>query len=181
MDVRSAFLNAPLQEEICLEIPQGVEGNKKTEVLHLNKALYGLKQAPLAWYMHLSDWLISSGFHCSLANLCVFWRKGELPIWIYIHIDDHAIFGPNLDYFKKEIKKDFDIRYLGEACLILGIKVTHLQYGFSLDQEHYIKELAEKYKINELTPSNTPLKPRLQLSKLSDKEHEEFNKLNINY
>ncbi|MBW0526258.1 hypothetical protein O181_065973 [Austropuccinia psidii MF-1] len=53
MDVRSAFLNAPLEENICLEIPQCVEGNKKTKVLHLNKALYGLKQASLAWFKHL--------------------------------------------------------------------------------------------------------------------------------
>ncbi|MBW0551688.1 hypothetical protein O181_091403 [Austropuccinia psidii MF-1] len=181
MDVRSAFLNAPLREEICLEIPQGVEGNKETHVLYLNKALYGLKKASIAWYKHLSDWLISSGFHCSLADPCVFWRKGEFPIWIYIHVDDLAIFGPNLDYFKKEIKEIFDMKDLGEARLLLGIKVNHLQDGFSLDQEHYINELAKKYKINELTPSNTPLKPHLQLSKLSDKEHEELNKLNINY
>ncbi|MBW0481776.1 hypothetical protein O181_021491 [Austropuccinia psidii MF-1] len=169
MDVHSAFLNAPLQEEICLEIPQGVEGNTKTQLLHLNKALYGLKQASLAWYRHLSDWIISSGFHCSLANPCIFWRKGEFLIWIYIHIDNLAIFGPNLDSFKKEIKKDFDIKDLGEAHLLLGIKVTHLHDGFSLDQEHYITELAKKYEINKLTPSNSPFKPHLQLLKASDK------------
>ncbi|MBW0537075.1 hypothetical protein O181_076790 [Austropuccinia psidii MF-1] len=110
MDVRSAFLNAPLQEEICLEIPQGVSVNKETQVLQLNKALYGLKQASLAWN-----------------------------------------------------------------------KINHLEDGFSLDQEHYIKELADKYEIKNLIPSNTPLKPNLQLLISSDKEHEEFNNLNINY
>ncbi|MBW0476114.1 hypothetical protein O181_015829 [Austropuccinia psidii MF-1] len=168
MGVQSAFLNKPLQEEICLQIPLGVEGKTKTHVLHLNNALYGLQQASLAWYKHLSDWLISSGFHCSLANRCVFWRKGEFPIWIYIYVDNLAIFGPNLNYFKK----DFDIKELGEAHLLLGIKVTHFHDGFSLDQEHYINELAKKYEINKLMPSNTPLKPHLQLPKLSYKEHE---------
>ncbi|MBW0473209.1 hypothetical protein O181_012924 [Austropuccinia psidii MF-1] len=127
MDIRSAFLNAPLQEEICLEIPQGVEGNTKTQVLHLNKALYSLKQASLAWNKHLSSWLTSTGFRCSLADPCVFWRTGK-------------------------------------AHLLLGLRVSHLHDGFALDQEHYINKLAEKYEINKLTPSNTPLKPHLQLS-----------------
>ncbi|MBW0542366.1 hypothetical protein O181_082081 [Austropuccinia psidii MF-1] len=181
MDVRSAFLNAPLQEKIFLEIPQGIEGNTKTQVLHLNKALYSLKQAFLAWYKHLSSLLISTGFHCSLSDPCVFWRTGKFPIWIYIHVDDLAVFGPNLNHFKKEIKEEFDIKDLGKAHLPLGIRVTHLHDGFALDQEHYTNKLAKKYEVNKLTPLNTPLKPHLQLSKSSDEKHETFNKLNANY
>ncbi|MBW0536645.1 hypothetical protein O181_076360 [Austropuccinia psidii MF-1] len=180
-DVRSAFLNAPLQEEICLEIPQGVSANKEAQVLQLNKALYGLKQASLAWYKHLSSWLITSGFQCSLTDPCVFWRRSQNPIWIYIHVDDLAIFGPNLEDFKKEIKNKFDMKDMGKANLLLGIKINHLEDGFSLDQEHYIKELADKYEIKNLIPSNTPLKPHLQLLISSYEEHEEFNNLNINY
>ncbi|MBW0548452.1 hypothetical protein O181_088167 [Austropuccinia psidii MF-1] len=59
MDVQSAFLNAQLQEEIYLGIPQRVPENKETQVLQLKKALYGLKQASLAWYKHISNWLIT--------------------------------------------------------------------------------------------------------------------------
>ncbi|MBW0532219.1 hypothetical protein O181_071934 [Austropuccinia psidii MF-1] len=181
MDVQSAFLNAPLKEDICLEIPQGVSADKETQVLQLNKALYGLKQASLAWYKHLSDWLMISGFKCSLTDPCVFWREGGNPIWIYVHVDDLAIFGPDLEDFKKEIKTKFEMKDLGKANLLLGIKINHLNDGFSIDQEHYIDELAEKYKIKDLIPSNTPLKPHLQLSNPSKKENEEFNSLNINY
>ncbi|MBW0555210.1 hypothetical protein O181_094925, partial [Austropuccinia psidii MF-1] len=103
------------------------------------------------------------------------------PIWIYVHVDDLAIFGPNLEDFKKEIKNEFDMKDMGKANLLLGIKINHLEDGFSLDQEHYIKELADKYEIKNLIPSSTPLKPHLQLLISLDKEHEEFNKLNINY
>ncbi|MBW0489909.1 hypothetical protein O181_029624, partial [Austropuccinia psidii MF-1] len=152
MDVQSAFLNAPLQEEICLEIPQGVPANKETQVLQLNKALYGLKQASLAWYKHLSNWLITSNFQCSITDPCVFWRKGKKPIWIYIHVDDLAIFGPNLNEFKEEIKSEFDIKDLGKANLLLEIKISHFNDGFGLNQEHYIKELADKYNIKDLVP-----------------------------
>ncbi|MBW0558501.1 hypothetical protein O181_098216 [Austropuccinia psidii MF-1] len=49
MDVRSTFLNAPLQQEICLEKPQGIEEDKKNQDLLLNKELYGLKQDSLSW------------------------------------------------------------------------------------------------------------------------------------
>ncbi|MBW0484709.1 hypothetical protein O181_024424 [Austropuccinia psidii MF-1] len=70
---------------------------------------------------------------------------------------------------------------LGKANLLLGIKINHLNDGFSIDQEHYIDELAEKYNIKDFVPSNTPLKPHLQLTNPSEKEHEDFNNLNINY
>ncbi|MBW0500088.1 hypothetical protein O181_039803 [Austropuccinia psidii MF-1] len=70
---------------------------------------------------------------------------------------------------------------LGKANFLLGIKINHLNNGFSKYQEHYIDELAEKDKIKDLIPSNTPLKPHLRLSNPSEKENEEFSNLNINY
>ncbi|MBW0487575.1 hypothetical protein O181_027290 [Austropuccinia psidii MF-1] len=181
MDVQSAFLNEPLKEGICLEIPQGVLEDKETQVLQLNRSLYGLKQASLAWYKHLSNWLTISGFKFSLPYPCVFWRKGENPIWIYVHVDDLSISGRDLEDSKKAIKTKFKMKDLGKANLLLGIKINHLNDVFSIDQEHYIDELAERYKIKDLIPSNTPLKPHLQLSNPSKKENEEFNNLNINY
>ncbi|MBW0493300.1 hypothetical protein O181_033015 [Austropuccinia psidii MF-1] len=58
MDVKSAFLNAPLNGDIFLAVPEGIN-IPTSKVLHHNKAIYGLKQAPLAWYNHLAKWLIS--------------------------------------------------------------------------------------------------------------------------
>ncbi|MBW0470805.1 hypothetical protein O181_010520 [Austropuccinia psidii MF-1] len=181
MDVQSAFLNAPLQEEIFLGIPQRVPENKETQVLQLKKALYGLKKASIAWYKHLSNWLITSGFHCSLTSRWFSWKKGKNPIWIYVHVVKLAVFGPNLDEFKKEIKNKLDMKDLGKANLLLGIKINHLNNELGLDQEHYIKELANKYRIKDLIPSKTPLKPHLKLLSSSNKEHEDLKNLNINY
>ncbi|PLW15887.1 hypothetical protein PCANC_14257 [Puccinia coronata f. sp. avenae] len=50
IDVKTAFLNADLEEEVFLSIPQGVHEDEMTKALKLNKSIYGLKQAPLAWY-----------------------------------------------------------------------------------------------------------------------------------
>ncbi|MBW0569730.1 hypothetical protein O181_109445 [Austropuccinia psidii MF-1] len=181
MDVKSAFLNAPIEDNIAIEVPQGLALNKTSHVLQLNKALYGLKQSPLAWHNHLSKWLKSVNFSQSVSDPCVFWKSDPDPIWIYVHVDDLALFGPNLDSFKKLIQEHFKMKDLGEANLLLGITIHHLQNGFSLSQAHYINKLAETFNISKLTPSNTPLEPHLQLLPASSEEIKEFEDTGINY
>ncbi|MBW0511150.1 hypothetical protein O181_050865 [Austropuccinia psidii MF-1] len=91
MDVKSAFLNAPLEEELTLAIPDGINKDKEKKVLRLHKEIYGLKQAPLAWYNHLASWLKKAHFKCSVSDPCVFYRTESKPVWIYIHVNDMAI------------------------------------------------------------------------------------------
>src|SRR5262249_35187840 len=63
MDVKSAFLNGFIKEEVFVEQPLGFEDPFKPDyVFKLNKALYGLKQAPRAWYERLTSFLVSKGF-----------------------------------------------------------------------------------------------------------------------
>ncbi|MBW0464271.1 hypothetical protein O181_003986 [Austropuccinia psidii MF-1] len=72
------------------------------------------------------------------------------------------MFGPDLANFKTEIKKAFDMKDLGEAGLLLGVKITHKSDGFTLSQEHYINTLAQEYDLEKYAPANNPLKPNLQ-------------------
>ena len=62
MDVKTAFLNGKLQEEVYMQQPPGYESGDPTMVCKLLKAIYGLKQAPRAWYEKLSDFLMTIGF-----------------------------------------------------------------------------------------------------------------------
>ncbi|GJR97374.1 retrovirus-related pol polyprotein from transposon TNT 1-94 [Tanacetum coccineum] len=63
MDVKTAFLNGPLKEEVYVAQPEGfVDPDHPEKVYLLRKALYGLKQAPRAWYDELSNFLMSKGF-----------------------------------------------------------------------------------------------------------------------
>ncbi|MBW0527510.1 hypothetical protein O181_067225 [Austropuccinia psidii MF-1] len=78
--------------------------------LRLNKAIYGLKQAPLAWYTRLQEWLKNAGFATCKLDPCVFYRSEPDKVWIYVHVNDIAIFGKNLDIFKKEINNEFEIK-----------------------------------------------------------------------
>ncbi|MBW0542861.1 hypothetical protein O181_082576 [Austropuccinia psidii MF-1] len=181
MDVKSAFLNAPLEEDLTVKISDGLNKDSKSKVLRLHKAIYGLKQAPLAWYNYLSKWLKDTGFIAAVSNPCVFFLKGIKPVWIYVHVDDLAIFGPDLLDFKMEIKNSFEMKDLGEASLLLGIKITHINNGFTLSQEHYINTLAWEYDLEKYSPVNTPLKPNLHLNNATKEEEAEFANLNISY
>jgi hypothetical protein len=76
MDVKSAFLNGPIKEEVYVEQPPGFEDSEyPNHVYNLSKALYGLKQAPRAWYECLRDFLITNGFKVGKADPTLFTKK----------------------------------------------------------------------------------------------------------
>ncbi|MBW0476657.1 hypothetical protein O181_016372 [Austropuccinia psidii MF-1] len=136
LDIKSAFLNAPLEDEVYLSIPQGLDCDRKKVCLKLKKAIYGLRQAPLAWYRRLSNWLIDWEFKISKADSCIFYLEGNEPIWLFVHVDDIGIFGKNLTKFKTAIKEEFSTKILGLADLMLGIKLTHKENSITLSQQH---------------------------------------------
>jgi transposase InsO family protein len=138
LDVKTAFLNANLDEDVHLSIPQGVPLDHKKFCLKLKKAIYGLKQAPLAWYNRLSTWLKSVGFDVSLCDPCVFFWLSPSSVWLFIHVDDIAVFGKDVSQFKAEIKSEFDMKDLGTADLLLGVKIHHEPDAIILSQRHYV-------------------------------------------
>ncbi|MBW0532418.1 hypothetical protein O181_072133 [Austropuccinia psidii MF-1] len=181
LDIKSAFLNAPLEEDVFLTIPQGLDLDKQTSCLKLHKAIYGLRQAPRAWYNCLSNWLATTGFKAAVSDPCVFHQKDNCPIWIFVHVDDIAIFGKNLDKFKKEIEQEFKTKLLGQANLLLGIKIHHDIDFIRLTQEHYVESVLDLYGMNDCRSVATPLIPNEHLKAATLNELEEFEKSNLNY
>jgi hypothetical protein len=94
MDVKSAFLNGPIKEEVYVGQPLGFEDDRFLDhVYNLSKALYGLKQAPRAWYEHLRDFLISNDFKVGKADLTLFTKNCNGDLFVcQIYVDD-IIFG----------------------------------------------------------------------------------------
>ncbi|MBW0589642.1 hypothetical protein O181_129357, partial [Austropuccinia psidii MF-1] len=103
------------------------------------------------------------------------------PIWIYIHVDNIAIFCKDATTFKHEISGEFDIKDIGIADLILGIKINHHEDGVSLDQHHFVKALLELYGMNQCKTVTTPLIPNTHLTPATEVELEEFNNLKVNF
>ncbi|MBW0530519.1 hypothetical protein O181_070234 [Austropuccinia psidii MF-1] len=131
LDIKSAFLNAPLEDKVSLFIPQGLDCDKKV-CLKQNWAIYGLIQAPLAWYRRLSNWLIDWGFKVSKADSCVFYHNGNEHIWLFVHVENIGVFGKNLTKIKTAIEVEFSTKILGLAALVLGIKLTHEENSITL-------------------------------------------------
>ncbi|GJZ99759.1 retrovirus-related pol polyprotein from transposon TNT 1-94 [Tanacetum coccineum] len=119
MDVKMAFLNGPLKEEVYVAQPEGFK------VYRLRKALYGLKQAPRAWYDELSNFLMSKGFTKGTIDPTLFMIKyGEDILLVQIYVDD-IIFGSTNPKFSKRFEKlmhsRFEMSLMGEMKFFLGL------------------------------------------------------------
>jgi hypothetical protein len=106
IDVKSAFLNGPIKEELYVEQPPGFESERyPNHVYKLHKALYGLKQAPRVWYECLSDFLIENSFKIGQADSTLFTRKMGKNLFVcQIYVDD-IILGSTNKFFCDEFMK----------------------------------------------------------------------------
>ncbi|GJT70269.1 retrovirus-related pol polyprotein from transposon TNT 1-94 [Tanacetum coccineum] len=125
MDVKSAFLNGKLKEEVYVKQPRGFESSEFPDYgCKLDKALYGLKQAPKAWYETLSTFLIQNKFAMGRIDntLFIYKSKGEV-ILVQVHVDD-IIFGSTsytlCKQFEKLMTKKFEMSMMGELTYFLG-------------------------------------------------------------
>ncbi|GKV17137.1 hypothetical protein SLEP1_g27679 [Rubroshorea leprosula] len=175
MDVKSAFLNGVLQEEIYVEQPPGFEiTGKEDYVYKLNKALYGLKQAPRAWYCRIDDYLMSQGFRRSIeeATLYVKGSSSESQLILSLYVDDLLLTGNDLklmEQFKKVMMQEFAMTYLGETKYFLGLEVQQLSKGIFICQRKYALDILKKFEMESCKPVATPL---VQYEKLSKDDRE---------
>ena len=94
IDIKSAYLNAPLKETIYMKPPWGVlKPGQKEKVLWLQKGLYRLKQAGRGWYKEMSKvFMTKLGFKRSAIDHSVFyWHKGEEHTIVAVETDDMAV------------------------------------------------------------------------------------------
>ncbi|XP_069361062.1 uncharacterized protein [Maniola hyperantus] len=159
MDVKTAFLNGHLEEEVYMNQPKGFE-EQGDYICRLNRALYGLKQAPRAWNKRLNETLEKLGFHRSKNESCVYYRGDKQKIIILaVYVDDILIFWNEEQEMKKvkeELTLNFEMKDLGSAKLMLGINITQEKDGISLDQEDYIGKLLHAYGMEAAKPVTTP-------------------------
>ena len=106
MDVKSAFLNGYINEEVFVSQPPGFEDHQHPEyVFKLKKALYRLKQAPRQWYERLSDFLTSQGYDRGTSDKTLFFkRKEDDIILVQVYVDD-IIFGQTMKNWVKHLWK----------------------------------------------------------------------------
>ena len=112
MDIKSAFLNGEIEEEVYVKQPPGfVNPKKHNHVYKLRKALYGLKKAPRAWYKCLTKFLIEKGFEIGKIDATLFTKRvnGELFV-CQIYVDD-IIFGSTNPQFSERFGRLMSEKY----------------------------------------------------------------------
>ncbi|GJY53657.1 retrovirus-related pol polyprotein from transposon TNT 1-94 [Tanacetum coccineum] len=168
MDVKTAFLNGDLQEEVFISQPEGFEDPEHpTHVYRLKKALYGLKQAPRAWYDTLSKFLIATKFFKGAVDPTLFTRKtGKHILLVQIYVDDiiFASTDPNAcTIFSKEMNSKFQMSMMGQMSFFLGLQVSQSPRGIFINQAKYALEILKKYGMDLTDPVDTPMVDRLKL------------------
>ncbi|KAI3758935.1 hypothetical protein L6452_06508 [Arctium lappa] len=170
MDVKSAFLNGKLSEEVYVEQPPGFFGPKHPHYVYkLDKALYGLKQAPRAWYDTLFSFLISEKFERGKIDNTLFFRKikGHI-ILVQIYVDD-IIFGstnPSLcTRFVERMKREFKMGMMGGLTYFLGLQIKQYDKGTFIYQGKYVKDMLKKFDLTQASAMKTPMAPPLTLNK----------------
>ncbi|GJW58048.1 retrovirus-related pol polyprotein from transposon TNT 1-94 [Tanacetum coccineum] len=133
MDVKTAFLNGPLKEEVYVSQPEGfIDPEFPDHVYRLKKALYGLKQAPRAWYDKLSSFLIEHGFTKGIIDPTLFTRRhGGDILLVQVYVDDIIFGSTNPDFSKRFanlMKNNFEMSMMGELKFFLGLQV-HQSHG----------------------------------------------------
>ena len=162
MDVKSAFLNGFIEEEVYVEQPPGfVDPTHPDFVFKLDKALYGLKQAPRAWYERLSSFLISNGFKKGKIDTTLFTKHVENDILIVqIYVDD-IIFGSTNESlcqaFESCMKEEFEMSMMGELNYFLGLQIKQKKDGIFINQAKYTKELIKRFGLEGAKVSKTPM------------------------
>nr|GEX11382.1 hypothetical protein [Tanacetum cinerariifolium] len=168
MDVKTAFLNGPLKEEVHVAQPGGfVDPDHPEKVYRLRKALYRLKQALRAWYDELSKFLTSKGFTKGTIDPILFTiRYREDILLVQIYVDDIIFGSTNPKYtkrFKKLMHSRFEMSLMGEMKFFLGLQIHQSPRGIFINQAKYALEILHKHGMEKGQSIGTPMamKPKL--------------------
>ncbi|GAU38979.1 hypothetical protein TSUD_378550 [Trifolium subterraneum] len=169
LDVKSAFLNGPLEEDVYVKQPPDFELKyKEYRVLKLNKALYGLKQAPRLCNKRIDQFFVMQGFQkCSVEyGVYVKHSDDKHMLIICLYVDDLLVTGSSLteiENFKSQMESGFEMTDLGKLTYFLGMELLETPKGMILHQAKYATEILKKFEMLDCNSSVTAADTRLKL------------------
>jgi hypothetical protein len=161
MDVKTAFLNGEVEQEVYIEQPEGfVIHGKESHVCKLKKGLCGLKQAPRAWYGRIDNFLQSLGFSKSIAdpNLYIKIMQNH-PVILVLYVDDLFLTGEEhlIAQNKRELSAEFELKDLGLMHYFLGLEVWQKPGEIFLSQSKYSVDVLRRFGKLDCKSMTTPL------------------------
>ncbi|WVZ63268.1 hypothetical protein U9M48_012910 [Paspalum notatum var. saurae] len=175
MDVKSAFLNGFIEEEVYVRQPPGFESARFLDrVYKLRKALYGLKQAPRAWYARLKSFLLKSVLVMGSVDKTLFLlSRGGDTLIVQIYVDD-IIFGGSshalVSSFAEQMSREFEMSLMGELQFFLGLQIKQGLEGTFVYQAKYTRDILNKFNMGDSKPMTTPMSTNTALDADEDGE-----------
>ncbi|KAJ9550550.1 hypothetical protein OSB04_014595 [Centaurea solstitialis] len=168
LDVKNAFLNGVLEEEVYMEQPPGfIVKEEASKVCRLRRSLYGLKQSPRAWFGRFSSVMGEFGMVRSASDYSVFFRhKQGKRIIVVVYVDDIIITGDDevgITELKQFLQSQFQISDLGRLRYFLGIEVSRSPQGILLSQRKYVLDMLTECGLLGCKPVDTPMLPTRKL------------------
>ncbi|KAA0057482.1 putative mitochondrial protein [Cucumis melo var. makuwa] len=167
IDVKNAFLNGTLSEEVYMKPPPGTS-SPPHKVCLLRRALYGLKQAPRAWFATFSSTITQLGFTSSPHDTALFTRHTPQGIvLLLLYVDDMIITGNDpqaISDLQHYLGQHFEMKDLGSLNYFLGFEVSRRSDGYLLSQAKYASDLLARSGITNSNTASTPLDPNVHLT-----------------
>ncbi|GJR29762.1 retrotransposon protein, putative, ty1-copia subclass [Tanacetum coccineum] len=151
-----------LEEEIYMNQPEGfIAPGQEGKVCRLVKSLYGLKQAPKQWHQKFDHTMLESGFKINECDKCVYVKDTSSGyVILCLYVDDMLIIGSNdkmIKSTKDMLKSKFDMKDMGLADVILGIKIIRTHNGLVLSQAHYVDKILNTHNAGDSGLARTPI------------------------
>lgn len=168
MDVKTAFLNGDLEEEVYMKSPQGIT-IPNGKVLKLRKSLYGLKQAPRCWNLKFHEVMIKLGFKRSDSEPCLYIKSTDRTISIIVLYVDDMLYLSNdkqeMKLIKQKMSEEFELKELGNVENFMGLKVERDRAKgiLAISQGEYAREILERFDMAECKPRSIPIETKLDL------------------
>ncbi|KAK8662696.1 hypothetical protein V6N13_024587 [Hibiscus sabdariffa] len=171
-DVKTAFLNGKLEEDVYMTQPEGfVTSENAGKVCKLQRSIYGLKQASRSWNLRFNDAIKEFGFIRNEDEPCVYKKfSGSIVSFLILYVDDILIIGndiPTLQSVKAWLSSCFSMKDLGEAAYILGVKIyrNRSRRFLGLSQSTYIDKVLKRFNMEASKKGFLPMTHGISLSK----------------
>ena len=181
MDVKTAFLNGKLDNEIYMKQPEGyVDAKQPHKVFKLNKSIYGLKQSARCLNIAIDQYFKESGYVQCTADPCVYCKTeckdGKYClIIIAVYVDDTILASNDIAMLtaeKTKLKERFEMEELGEIhhCLGMSIKRDRNAKVLMISQKTYLENVLKRFGMQDCKPVSTPMESTARYEKLADDE-----------
>ena len=146
LDIKNAFLNGDLEEEVFINLPLGFEKLGSNKVSKLKKSLYSLKQSPRAWFERFREAVKNCGYCQSQTDHTIFYkhRKNGKIVILIVYVGDIVLTDSDkeeLDRLKRRLAMEFEIKDLGALEYFLGMEFARSKEGIFVNQRKYVLDL----------------------------------------